>query len=334
MRKASKVVLVMLLFAGVVACALVCMSGILYPDGKASAPYEPQNWMSALDGSKKLSELNIPGTHDSATRYINFAYFLQDQNTDIRAQLESGFRYFDLRVKLAKDASDLCLCHNFGDCRTKKFLFSKKILFKDVVAIAARYLAEHNSEAVIFAVKHEHAADDMAKVKELLNSCIDENELLWYIKNDIPTLDEVRGKIVLARRYDDERGINFQWKDQGDCEMPTAYGDEAIITSGLYLFVQDCYRYDIADKWRAVETVLDACAASDTAFSLNFLSTVTCSPLPHPKKYAAQMNARFLEKQLQKGARYGIVIFDFATTALAQHVIESNSMQQARRKWK
>lgn len=324
----------MLLFAGVVACALVCMSGILYPDGKASAPYEPQNWMSALDGSKKLSELNIPGTHDSATRYINFAYFLQDQNTDIRAQLESGFRYFDLRVKLAKDASDLCLCHNFGDCRTKKFLFSKKILFKDVVAIAARYLAEHNSEAVIFAVKHEHAADDMAKVKELLNSCIDENELLWYIKNDIPTLDEVRGKIVLARRYDDERGINFQWKDQGDCEMPTAYGDEAIITSGLYLFVQDCYRYDIADKWRAVETVLDACAASDTAFSLNFLSTVTCSPLPHPKKYAAQMNARFLEKQLQKGARYGIVIFDFATTALAQHVIESNSMQQARRKWK
>ena len=325
MRKASKAVL--LVFVAAAACILVFVSGVFYPDGKGALPYEPQNWMSALDGSKKLSELNIPGTHDSATRYINFAYFLQDQNTDIRAQLESGFRYFDLRVKLSKDASDLCLCHNFGDCRTKKFLFAKKLLFSDVIAVVARYLAAHNSEAVIFAVKPENAADDIAKVKEVIHAHIDRAAQLWYVKNDIPTLDEVRGKIVLVRRYDDERGINFQWKDQGNYEMRATYGDEAIITEGLSLFVQDCYRYDVADKWRAVETVLDACTACDTAFSLNFLSTVTRTSLPHPKKYAAQMNARFLEKQLQKGAPYGIVIFDFATMELAQRIIESNSMQ-------
>ena len=45
------------------------------------------DWMNNVDGSLTLSELAIPGTHDSATQYVQLGFFSKCQAKDIRGQL-------------------------------------------------------------------------------------------------------------------------------------------------------------------------------------------------------------------------------------------------------
>ena len=113
MKKILLIVLALLVFA-----AALYVFGPLYPDGRGEADNAGlSDWMGALDGSKKLGEINIPGTHDTATQYIFPAWFLQDQDTSAARQLDNGYRYFDVRVALSKDGGDLVLIHAFGPCR-------------------------------------------------------------------------------------------------------------------------------------------------------------------------------------------------------------------------
>lgn len=63
------------------------------PDGLTSS-----NWMNYIDGSTLLSQINIPGTHDSGTTYIKGSAANQCQNLTIADQLELGARYLDIRA--------------------------------------------------------------------------------------------------------------------------------------------------------------------------------------------------------------------------------------------
>lgn len=67
--------------------------------------------MSSVDGNLKLNEINIPGTHDSATQYVKLALFSKCQCLNIKEQLDAGFRYLDIR--LAVDNEKLKLVHGF-----------------------------------------------------------------------------------------------------------------------------------------------------------------------------------------------------------------------------
>ena len=61
------------------------------------------SWMESIAGDTKLSELSIPGTHDSATQdsatqYLSLSPIFQCQDTDIQTQLENVYRYLDIRL--------------------------------------------------------------------------------------------------------------------------------------------------------------------------------------------------------------------------------------------
>ena len=73
---------------------------------KEYTPINPQltkSWISKLNQNTPVSMLSIPGTHDSGTYdpdFIGqFSFSSQCQSWTIKGQLESGIRYFDLRVK-------------------------------------------------------------------------------------------------------------------------------------------------------------------------------------------------------------------------------------------
>ena len=60
-----------------------------------------KTWMSALPDSMLISELSIPGTHDSGCEDNHSAFdagAAECQDADIRHQLEAGVRFLDLRV--------------------------------------------------------------------------------------------------------------------------------------------------------------------------------------------------------------------------------------------
>lgn len=125
-------------------------------------------WMKYVDDNKFLDELSIPGTHDSGTCSVDNDTEPQSsqvkcQQDYIPTQLLEGIRYFDIRLGKGDDPGI-----DHGDY----YLLKKDAYFM-------------------------HLSDVIGYFKTFLN----ENPKLFYTSSRIPTLHEVRGKIVLLRRF-------------------------------------------------------------------------------------------------------------------------------------
>lgn len=277
------------------------------------------NWMENISGDTKLSALSIPGTHDSATQYVSLSPIFQCQDTAIKTQLENGYRYLDIRLVLKND--DLILKHNFAKCRKDKSIFSTSLTLDDELNDIYTFLDQNPSETVIFCVKKENSKDDLNKVKSILNSKINTNS--WYIENRIPTLDEVRGKIVLATRFKNEYGLYLNWEEQGDRTILDVPHKKEDINVSESLFVQDRFNYGVEDKIQAIEYCLENSMSNDSTFYLNFTSTSGKGKIGHPRNYAKKINAYLKEYDWQK-KNYGILIVDFADQELAHKIYLTN----------
>ena len=275
--------------------------------------------MENISGDTKLSALSIPGTHDSATQYVNLSPIFQCQDTDIQTQLENVYRYLDIRLVLKND--NLILKHNFAKCRKDKSIFSTSLTLDDVLNDIYTFLDQNPSETVIFCVKKENSKDDLNKVKSILNSKIPTDSFLPSIR--IPTLDEVRCKIVLATRFENDYSLYLNWQEQGDhtiLDVPHKKEDMNVSES---FFVQDRYNYDVEDKMQAIEYCLENSMSNDSTFHLNFTSTSGKGKVGFPKKYAKKINNYLMEYDWQK-KYYGILIVDFADQELAHKIYLTN----------
>lgn len=200
-------------------------------------------------------------------------------------------------------------------------------MLKDVYA----FLGEYPSETVILCMKAENSKDDVAAVQRALYEMIDQAPERWYLKNVIPTMGEVRGKIVLATRFDDKLpvgsehcGLYFGWADQGDrtiLDDPTA---DSVINGRETLYVQDRYNYDVDDKITAIHTCLDSSRAADDTFFLNFTSTSGSGAVGHPKEYAKDINLDLYAYEWEAGKAYGVVIVDFGPKKIAEKIYGTN----------
>jgi 1-phosphatidylinositol phosphodiesterase len=280
-----------------------------------------------------LSAISIPGTHDSCTKNVALSYIFRCQDTDIATQLQNGYRYLDLRLVLDEgdDGNALVIKHNFATCRKGASWFSDPIYLEDVLADVYAFLEEHPTETVILCMKAENGDDNISVLQDLLYQQIEAAQDLWYLKNEIPDLDEVRGKIVLATRFEDalemgdsRRGLNFGWIDQGDREIVDIPYVLSMINDTQVLWVQDRYNYNISDKLDAIYDDLENCQADENTFSLNFTSTSGSGKVGHPKRYADAINEELLSYDWQQGTCYGIVVVDFATEDLARCIFETN----------
>ena len=56
-------------------------------------------WCQKLDDSLLISEISIPGTHDSCATYGSYNC-LKTQSWDLNTQLYAGIRYFDIRCQI------------------------------------------------------------------------------------------------------------------------------------------------------------------------------------------------------------------------------------------
>ena len=200
-------------------------------------------------------------------------------------------------------------------------------MLKDVYA----FLDEHPNETVIMCMKAENSKDDVAAVQKALYEMIDQAPEHWYLKNVIPTMGEVRGKIVLATRFDDKLpvgikrcGLYFGWTDQGDrtiLDDPTA---DSVINSCETLYAQDRYNYDVDDKITAIHTCLDNSRAADDTFFLNFTSTSGSGAVGFPKEYAKDINLDLYAYEWEAGKAYGVVIVDFGPKKIAEKIYGTN----------
>lgn len=160
-------------------------------------------WMKYVNGNKYLDELSIPGTHDSSTCSVDNdtepqTSLAKCQQDYIPTQLLEGIRYFDIRLGKNDDNDDPGIDH--GIC----YLLKKDggfIHLSDVIGYFKTFLNENPSEALIMLVSrgNDEATDD--SITTAFANVMDENPKLFYTSNRVPTLNEVRGKIVLLRRF-------------------------------------------------------------------------------------------------------------------------------------
>lgn len=160
-------------------------------------------WMKYVDNSKFLDELSIPGTHDSGTCSVDNDTEPQSsqakcQQDYIPTQLLEGIRYFDIRLGKNDENGDPGIDH--GAC----YLLKKDGNFmhlSDVIGYFNTFLSENPTEALIMLVSRGNGEATNESLTTAFGKVLDENPDLFYTSSRIPTLGEVRGKIVLLRRF-------------------------------------------------------------------------------------------------------------------------------------
>lgn len=272
------------------------------------------NWMKNIGNDKLLSEINIPATHDSATKYCDFSLVSSCQSFTISEQLYMGVRCFDIRVDGMK------LVHAF--CKCKKSPFGKQLALIDIISDMLMFLRENSSETIIMSFKMD-AGENSAKCLEMLFKLfIEVNEDSFFVENRIPALKEVRGKICLVRRTDSLRetaGLDFsKMPDQGAKDKVTP---EIFSPNGTdFVLVQDRYNLSRKKKWEmAVKPLLEN---EQEGFVFNFLSTAGLPVIP--RYNAKYINKEFMSFPLEKGRKYGVLSFDFITPLITEKIIDTN----------
>ena len=235
-------------------------------------------WMKYVDDNKFLDELSIPGTHDSGTCSVDNDTEPQSsqvkcQQDYIPTQLLEGIRYFDIRLGKGNDPG---ICH--GDF----YLFKKDgyyLHLSDVIGYFKTFLSENPREALIMLASrgNDEATDE--SVTTAFAKVLDDNPKLFYTSSRVPTLGEVRGKIVLLRRFgldgDSVSGHTWgldltEWDNKiaahtdssSMCLVQDAQGFEAAGETGdkepycTKVYAQDKYKLTGTDKLSWVDNAL------------------------------------------------------------------------------
>ncbi|MFL9994168.1 phosphatidylinositol-specific phospholipase C [Paraburkholderia sediminicola] len=201
-------------------------------------------WMSTLSDDFALNQLTLPGSHDSC------AYTVEDslaktQGATLVEQLEHGVRVLDIR------------CRHEGDVfHINHARIPLGLMFDDVIAACAGFLARHPGECIVMSVKDECGDQDCTRsFAQTFGSYIERYaEVRWYLGDTIPRLGDVRGSIVLLRRFVSESALGIDlsmWPDNATFELDRP---------GAAFAIQDEFRVPVEAsidyKYRAIEALL------------------------------------------------------------------------------
>jgi 1-phosphatidylinositol phosphodiesterase len=289
--------------------AAVCLMMATVP---AFANAGGNNWMKTLSGNLSLSELSIPGTHDSGALYEPIPGTAKCQTMTIDEQLNAGVRFLDIRCRHLDNA--FVIHHG---------VVYQRANFDNVIDTAARFLKANPSECVIMSIKEEYdASGNTRSFEDTFRAYVAKNPSLWYLGSSIPTLSAARGKIVLFRRFNAGQtplGIDA-----------SVWPDNAMFTNAS-LRVQDDYQVADANvKWNNISQMLaEAQLGPSGILYLNFTSGVKTGVFGIPdityvSNAIVPKLAGFFASN--RHGRYGIVIMDFVDSKQCSMVYGTNGV--------
>ncbi len=289
---------------------------------------DTKKWMSALPDQTNITKINIPGTHDSASRFVLASWITKCQHTDIPRQLNMGVRLLDIRMELKENT--FVLVHAIIDCRKKRFIFSEKLTFGDVFTVCRDFLKENPSETILVSIKEDDGHNGDVFYEKFYNQFVANNKAAWFLENRFPTLGECRGKLVLLRRCglgnmqtDDEHGIDLShWPDQGSresCEPKISdlhNGADKVI-------IQDRYSFFMKEKWFncIVPALQNAQPDGHTAF---LHATSTAGGLL-PFASSGYINRKLVPYLNEDKKVHGWFMVDFITPKICETIIKQNN---------
>jgi len=252
--------------------------------------WSPSSWMKGIEDSRSLGRMSIPGTHESASTYSSDGDILgviitQDQS--LIQQLNSGIRFLDIRCRV--DNGVLTIHHDS---------VYQNLNLGDVLTACSGFLAVNGSETVLMRIKQEYSTASDAEFNAVFSQYLDNFSGFLYRESRVPTLGEVRGKIVLISNVAGLPGIPW----------------DSIV-------VQDNYNPSggLAEKTNSISENLTAAIADHSGgrstLYLNFISKQGVPLIQTINQAASKLNPAFLslmgDKKAPVAIGVGIIAMDF-----------------------
>lgn len=272
--------------------------GDRYYNSGSSTSLNNSNWMSQLPDSKRISEISIPGTHDTAALYGG--HLSQCQSMSIEEQLKAGIRFFDIRCGLIDNV--FYIYHG---------IFYQGINFGDVLNKVRKFLSDNPTETVFMRVKQENSKASDQDFKNVFDNYISKHGRSNFYAPKASTgcnyprnLGKIRGKIAIIENVSGLDGIPWNClKIQDDYHVPTIFARWS-----KYLKVQKHLEDSDKDK---------------IYLYLNFSSGT--SALAYPYTVASHVNYYLLDYlKTNNKIKTGIVAMDFPGDDLIQSIINRN----------
>ena len=333
-----------------VVIAVIC-AGFLTCDTSLSEPpllgssTDTKSWMSRLPDDWYITRIAIPGTHDSATWQSSFAdSTVRCQERDFMAQLNEGIRYFDFRLGSGK-------IFDTGGSRTEELRFFHGpfylgVTLEDAMRTFKTFMDAHPTETILVQVTPETDDDNFAgknfaqRFREQTYEHGDYRHL-WYTGTGVPTLGQVRGRIVLVRNYSGSTvGIDlYSVKSRRE---NTTWGGMSEHSPNLHIQLQDHFDIsghatanfdsDVAKKKDYIKDLI--------IYAINCKGYETISNLPHdlnlnfwshswalgtsPQGYAGAINRYMRDNKMFTTRVPSVQLMDFYWTENVNDIIASN----------
>lgn len=285
------------------------------------------NWMSALSSNTTIDQINIPGTHDSGTSYLNSPNYHKTHDLTISEQLLLGIRYFDVRLRCVVNPNwqpahgsaahaNFAIHHEADWC----YLYfdkeswlnpddteaTKGYVLQDLLA----FLKEYPSEFVLLQIQREYNTepDFDTYFKELIGR---HDAASFLITNTYPTYEQAKGKIVILNMND--ALVNYGIPIHGPklLDTPTLYIENHWMDSNKEI------------KWDKVETALRVALKENPGqWVINFVSDG--SGALHPRDFASSLNS-WVENFITENGKtrhYGTILTDFPTRSLVAAILD------------
>lgn len=278
-----------------------------------------QDWMGKVPDTAALSELSIPGSHDSGAFYSFADVAGKCQDASIDEQLSYGVRFFDVRLR--NESNSLNVYHGF---------INEGLSFDSLLSPMYSFLKAHSSECLLLSIKEECLAQNTLKTFDaLVKETVDANPSYWLTSRTLPaTLKAARGKIILLSRYPGNTiGVDAKPADWLDPKEASSSNTFTIDNNAQKIRIQDHYMLlDNETKWSEASALLDEAAASvdKSVLYLNFFSGYLTKGFP--PSYSVT-TAKYINPRLFKelpASHKGVLIVDFVTKDLVAKLLEGN----------
>jgi len=271
------------------------------------------SWMTGIADNTSLAALSIPGTHDSGARNEPVAGTAKCQDLTIAQQLEAGVRFLDIRCR-----------HIDNGFAIHHGSIYQNLNFNDVLVACTNFLAAHPKETILMSVKEEYDATNNTRTfEQTFDTYVQQYSNFWSLGVTVPTLGQVRGKIVLLRRFGASaaKGIDA-----------TAWADNTTFTinnSNASLKIQDQYVVpDNNAKWTNVTNLFtESSTQSNNTLYINFTSGYKSLifSIPSITTVSNAINPKISTYFTSNThGRYGVIPMDFVNTDRASLIVNTN----------
>lgn len=241
-------------------------------------------FLSLIPDTVPLSSLTLPGTHDTMAFYGWPIAQCQSPSTSLERQLNAGIRVLDIRLAIVD--SHLISYHG---------IYPERTLFAEILSTVYTFLTtpETSRETIVMSIKQEDS--DTERFSKLVHQEIVASPGglgMWYLENRLPTLGEVRGKVVMFSRFGtdghgwDNAAIGIHpsiWPDNDRHGFTWNCQDVLVRTHDWYTIPSFL---SIPEKVALSTDILVAsCDSSPPTLSISFLSALSL-PLAFPPIFA------------------------------------------------